>query len=118
MPSSASIGAIQGGRVAVAVTLDDARFVGGINKVKTSLRTLSAGLDKFANGVIRAGMAIGVPLASAMRQFSEFDHQMRVVNAVTQASEAQFAALTNRARLSLNSIFPRFSSWLQSRLPP
>ena len=90
--------AIQAGKVAVAVTVDDSQLRAGGAKVAATLKSLASGINSISNKMLAFGSAMSIPVGMALRQFTEFDHTMRVVQAVTNGTEKEFQQLTDRAR--------------------
>jgi TP901 family phage tail tape measure protein len=66
-------------------------FASSVNTIATSMTTVGTRMAGL-------GMAIGTPIALATQRFAQFDDAMRTVRAVSQGTDAEFAALTETAK--------------------
>jgi len=94
MPNTSSIRA---GRAFVELGVND-KLTSGLKRAQRRLRTFGSSVR--AIGVRLAGIsaAVGAGFAISTRVFAGFDDRMRVVRAVTGATEKQFESLRNEAK--------------------
>ena len=89
-------GAIRAGRAFVELGLDD-RTAAGLKKAQARLRAFGAGVTAVGKGLSTLAAAALVPAAISTRIFAGFDDRLRIVRAVTQATEEDFAKLREEA---------------------
>lgn len=94
----AKAGAIRAGRAFVELFADDRKLVRGLRNAQRRLRAFGAGVRQIGQRMLVFGAAAAAPFALATRTFAQFDDQMRIVRAVTGATQDQFAALTEEAK--------------------
>lgn len=93
----ANPGGIRAGRAFVELGVSD-KLTAGLKRAQRRLRAFGQGVRSL--GMRLAGLAAGVGagFAVATRIFAGFDDRMRVVRAVTGATEKQFQSLTGEAK--------------------
>lgn len=90
----ASAQGVRAGRAYVELALST-------NKLDSGLAAARAKVNAFASATktaMASAFAIAAPVALAVRAFADFDDQMRLVQGATQATGAEFAALTETAK--------------------
>jgi|GEM_PF-3542038 len=98
MPSRADI---EAGRAFVRLFLQNdmsRQLVRALRGAQDSLRNFGQSATALGARIAAAGVAAATPFALSVRTFSSFDDAIRSVRAVTQASEADFASLTDTAK--------------------
>lgn len=93
-----SLGAVMAGAAFVKLTLDDASLQKGLDRANTQMKSLRASFEIVSTELAAAFTAINVPIVGAMRSFSAFDDQMRMIQAVTGATGAAFDSMTEKAK--------------------
>ena len=93
-----SVGAIMAGAAFVKLTLDDAALQKGLENAKDKIKAIRDSFNVAATEMATAFAAINVPIVGAMRSFSAFDDQMRMIQAVTGATGAAFDSMTEKAK--------------------
>ncbi|MCP4248092.1 MAG: phage tail tape measure protein [bacterium] len=94
MPSASGIRA---GRAFVELGIND-KFTAGLKKAQARLQAFGAGVKNLGLQLLKVTGAAAIPLAVSTRIFTGFDDRMRVVRAVTQATEQDFAKLREEAK--------------------
>lgn len=89
---------VRAGRAYVEVYADNSKLAKDLRAARATLQGFADGANRVGMGMAATGAAMALPAALAVRQFAAFDDQMRLVQAVTQATEKDFAALTDTAR--------------------
>lgn len=89
---------VRAGRAFVEVYADNSKLAKDLRAARATLQGFADGANRVGMGMAATGAAMALPAALAVRQFAAFDDQMRLVRAVTQATEKDFAALTDTAR--------------------
>lgn len=84
------------GRAVVELGLRD-RLTAALRSASKRLKTFGDSMGKVGRPLAGFGLALGVPIAFATKQFANFDDAIRMVGAVTQATGADFTALENTA---------------------
>ena len=90
-------GNVRAGRAFVEIMLDQTRFERGLKAAQTKLRSFGAGLATAGAKTLGFAALAAAPLAMAAKTFAGFDDEMRMVRAVTGATEAEFGRLTETA---------------------
>lgn len=94
----AGTSSLKAGGAYVSITLDDTRLVQGLKAAQRKLRDFGASVSAFGKQMTMIGSAVFIPLGMALKQFADFDDQMRLVQGVTGASAEDFRRLTERAK--------------------
>ncbi|GIW81497.1 MAG: hypothetical protein KatS3mg105_3304 [Gemmatales bacterium] len=95
---AANAGAIRAGRAFVELFADDSRLVRGLRKAQTKLRAFGQSVSSLGGTLLRFGTTAAIPFAFAAKSFADFEQRMASVQALTSASESDFALLTKEAR--------------------
>lgn len=96
MPSSAR--GIRAGSAYIELYANDNRLVRGLKRAEKRLRAFGASVRQIGARLVGIGASVGAGLAISTRIFANFDDRMRVVRAVTGATEQQFQALREEAK--------------------
>lgn len=83
---------IEAGRAYVRVTLK------GLDKASKKFRNWGMNMQRMGLRIGAAGVAMALPLASAVKAFADFDDAMRAVKGVTGALPKQFEAMRQKAK--------------------
>lgn len=89
---------VNAGAATVRVFADTDPLQRGLKKAQRQLKAFSASVTKIGMGLIKTGALIVAPIVLALRVYSQFADQMAIVAAVTNATGAAFAALTDKAK--------------------
>ena len=89
---------VKAGSAYVEVYADNSKLSSDLRKAQSLLGKFSKNAKSLGGKLSASGLAIGTPMALAVRSFASFDDQMRMVQAVTQATEADFQKLTKTAQ--------------------
>lgn len=95
---AASRGAIEAGRAVFRLNADNDPFIRALKVSEQRLRNFSQRAGQIGQGLARAGLLISGAFALPVGIFAGFDDQMRVVQAVTNATAEDFEALTEEAK--------------------
>jgi len=88
---------VRAGKALVEIALRD-RLEAGLKRISARLRGFAAGVGAIGRPLLALGAGLGAPLALATDIFAGFDDQMRLVKAVTQATDEEFAKLRATAQ--------------------
>ena len=90
-------GNVRAGRAYVEIMLDQTRFERGLKAAQSRLRNFGASIASAGAKMLGVATVAAAPLAMAAKTFAGFDDEMRMVRAVTGATEAEFGRLTETA---------------------
>ncbi|MBP3532571.1 MAG: phage tail tape measure protein [Thermoguttaceae bacterium] len=93
-----SVGAIRAGRAYVELSADNQKLIAALKRAEESVARFGAKASELGAQFATLGVATAAPLAFAVQNFAAFDDQMRVVQAVSGSTGAEFEALTAKAR--------------------
>lgn len=97
---------IRAGRAYVELGTKDASIKSGLAKAGAMLSTFGASITQIGMGFAKLGLAMLVPLGFAARTFAGFEKSMARVHALTNATDKDFAMLSDRARqLGRDTVF-------------
>lgn len=94
----ASASGIRAGRAYVELGADGSKLNAALRKAETDLKAFGKKMSEIGASILKVGAISAAPMALAARTFAGFDDQMRIVQAVTQATGKQFEALTEQAK--------------------
>lgn len=89
---------VKAGRAFIEIALDQGPLEQGLKKAQRKLKSFSSAAMTVGKDLVMLSLIAAAPIAYATKTFADFDDQMRMVKAVTQATEAQFVSLTNKAK--------------------
>jgi len=89
---------IRAGKAFIELFTDDRRMTRGLKKAQRRLKVFGASASKIGARIAGVGLAAGTGLIIPTKIFANFDDRIRVVRAVTGATEEQFASLREEAK--------------------
>ena len=90
-------GNVKAGKAFVEIMLDQTKLERGLRSAQTKLKNFGSSLSTAGKGMVTAATLAAAPFAFATKTFADFDDQMRMVKAVTGATEKEFQRLTEVA---------------------
>ena len=90
-------GNVRAGHAYVEIMLDQSGLEKGLKAAQSRLRSFGASIASAGAKMLGVAAVAGAPLAMAAKTFAGFDDEMRMVRAVTGATEAEFGRLTETA---------------------
>ena len=90
-------GNVKAGKAFVEIMLDQTKLERGLLSAQAKLKNFGSSLTTVGKGMVTAATLAAAPFAFAAKTFADFDDQMRMVKAVTGATEAEFKRLTEVA---------------------
>ena len=96
MMSGAS-GNVRAGRAFVEILLDQTKLERGLKSAQKKLKNFGSSLTSVGKSMLVTATLAAAPIAYATKTFADFDDQMRMVKAVSGATEEQFRRLTEVA---------------------
>ena len=90
-------GNVKAGRAFVEIMLDQTRLERGLKSAQAKLKNFGTSLTTAGKGMVTVATIAAAPFAFATKTFADFDDQMRMVKAVTGATEKEFKSLTEVA---------------------
>ena len=94
----ASTQGIRAGRAFVELFADDSKLVRGLRRAEKRLKAFGDRIGRLGRRLARLGALAAAPLAISTKVFAGFDDQMRAVQAVIGATDAEFQRLTDTAK--------------------
>ena len=85
---------IRAGRAYVEVTAETSKLQRNLTSAQAQLQNFGRTCTNVGKDLLMLSGAMAAPLVMAARSFAGFDDSMRLVQAVTQATDADFKALT------------------------
>lgn len=89
---------VKAGRAYVELFVKDNMLTRGLNSAGAKLKSWGQGIAQAGRTGVMASAAMLAPVAAAVKVFANFDDKVRAVRAVTGASAADFAMLTDTAK--------------------
>jgi TP901 family phage tail tape measure protein len=89
---------VKAGAAYVELTTRNSRFLRGLADAKRKLQDFGASARMLGRQIFTVGAGMAAPMAASTAIFMSFDDAMRQVRAITQATDAEFAKLTDRAK--------------------
>ena len=89
---------IRAGRAYVEVTAETSKLQRNLTSAQAQLQNFGRTCTNVGKELLMLSGAMAAPLVMAARSFAGFDDSMRLVQAVTQATDADFKALTKTAQ--------------------
>ena len=86
---------IRAGRAYVEVTAETSKLQRNLTSAQAQLQNFGRTCTNVGKDLLMLSGAMAAPLVMAARSFAGFDDSMRLVQAVTQATDADFKALTD-----------------------
>jgi len=93
-----SIGAVRAGEAFVELTTRDSNLRKGLQNAEIRLKAFAVASSEIGRDILAFTTASAATIALSFRIFKNFDTQMRMVKAVTQATGKEFEMLSRRAR--------------------
>ena len=90
-------GNVKAGKAFVEIMLDQTKLERGLRSAQAKLKNFGSSLTTVGKGMVTAATLAAAPFAFATKTFADFDDQMRMVKAVTGATEKEFQRLTEVA---------------------
>lgn len=87
-------GNVKAGRAFVEIMLDQTKLERGLKQAQTKIRNFGNTLTTAGKSMVTVATIAAAPFAFATKTFADFDDQMRMVKAVTGATETEFKSLT------------------------
>lgn len=94
---SGASGNVRAGRAFVELMLDQTKLERGLKTAQAKLRNFGNSMMGVGKNMVTVATLAAAPLVYATKTFADFDDQMRMVKAVTGATEQQFKSLTEVA---------------------
>ena len=91
---------IRAGRAYVEVTAETSKLQRNLTSAQAQLQNFGRTCTNVGKDLLMLSGAMAAPLVMAARSFAGFDDSMRLVQAVTQATDADFKALTKTRSVS------------------
>lgn len=102
----ANASTINAGGAAVRASLDDSRLLAGLKRAEARLKAFGSSVQQVGQSLARAGVGAGIPFAAASKTFGDFESAMARVKALTNANEADFGKLGDKAKqLGRDTVF-------------
>ena len=90
-------GNVKAGRAFVEILLDQSKLERGLKSAQKKLKNFGSALTSVGKNLLVTATLAAAPIVYATKTFASFDDQMRMVKAVTGATEDQFKRLTEVA---------------------
>ena len=90
-------GNVRAGRAFVELALDQSKLERGLKAAQSRLKNFGVAVASAGKNIMMVAGIAAAPLAMATKVFAGFDDEMRMVKAVTGATEKQFSSLTETA---------------------
>lgn len=94
---SGASGNVRAGRAFVELMLDQTKLERGLKAAQAKLRNFGNSMTSVGKNLVTVATLAAAPLAYSTKTFADFDDEMRMVKAVTGATEQQFKSLTEVA---------------------
>ena len=91
---SGASGNVRAGRAFVELMLDQTKLERGLKSAQAKLRNFGNSMTSVGKNLVTVATLAAAPLAYSTKTFADFDDEMRMVKAVTGATEQQFKSLT------------------------
>ncbi len=95
----ASAGKVRAGQAFVELILASKEFDKGLKNIRTNMASFGKAIEQYSTITITLAVTSLFPLRRAINEFGEFDKKMRLVNSITNATEADFKSLSKTVRL-------------------
>nr|DAG83151.1 MAG TPA: minor tail protein [Caudoviricetes sp.] len=90
-------GNVKAGRAYVEILLDQTKLERGLKQAQAKLKNFGSSLMGVGKSMVTVATLAAAPIAFATKTFANFDDEMRMVKAVSGATEAEFKRLTEVA---------------------
>ncbi|UDQ96814.1 phage tail tape measure protein [Lentisphaerota bacterium WC36G] len=90
---------IRAGRAYVEIAANDSKLSKDLRNAQAKLRNFAASVQSIGREMLIFGAMVGTPFVLATKHFANFDDNMRLVQAVTKATGAEFEKLSRRAKV-------------------
>ena len=94
---SGASGNVRAGRAFVELMLDQTKLERGLKAAQAKLRNFGNSMTSVGKNLVTVATLAAAPLVYSTKTFADFDDEMRMVKAVTGATEQQFKSLTEVA---------------------
>lgn len=91
---SGASGNVRAGRAFVELMLDQTKLERGLKAAQAKLRNFGNSMTSVGKSLVTVATLAAAPLVYSTKTFADFDDEMRMVKAVTGATEQQFKSLT------------------------
>ena len=93
-----SMGSVRAGEAFIELTTRDSKLKKGLMNAQARLKAFSTATTEIGRNMLAFGGSSAAAFGYAFKTFKDFDSQMRMVKAVTQATGKEFDMLTKKAR--------------------
>lgn len=93
-----SMGSVRAGEAFIELTTRDSKLQKGLMNAQAKLKAFSTATTEIGRNLLTFGGSSAAAFGYAFKTFKDFDSQMRMVKAVTQATGKEFDMLTKKAR--------------------
>ena len=94
---STATGEVKAGRAYVEILLDQTKLERGLKQAQQKIRSFGSALTGIGKNMLAVSGVLAAPMAFATKTFADFDDAMRMVKAVSGATEGEFKRLTAAA---------------------
>ena len=94
---STATGEVKAGRAYVEILLDQTKLERGLKQAQQKIRSFGSALTGIGKNMLAVSGVLAAPMAFATKTFADFDDAMRMVKAVSGATEGEFKKLTDAA---------------------
>ena len=102
----ATPGRIRAGEAYVRISTDNSALIRGLENAKQSIRNFGQSLKGVGADMMQVAGVISLPLAFSAKEFADFDDKMRILRAITGATNTEAQVLSANIRnLGANTAF-------------
>ena len=94
---STATGEVKAGRAYVEILLDQTKLERGLKQAQQKIKSFGSALTGIGKNMLAVSGVLAAPMAFATKTFADFDDAMRMVKAVSGATEGEFKKLTDAA---------------------
>ena len=94
---STATGEVKAGRAYVEILLDQTKLERGLKQAQQKIKNFGSALTSIGKNMLAVSGVLAAPMAFATKSFADFDDAMRMVKAVSGATESEFQRLTAAA---------------------
>ena len=93
-----AMGSIRAGRAFIELSTDDTKLTKGLLSAQAKLKAFGASVTDLGTKFAALTAAIAVPMGMITKNFVDFDDQMRIAMAKSEATDEEFKKLTDTAK--------------------
>ena len=93
-----STSAVRAGQAYIELTTKNAKLVKGLQNAQAQLKAFGTAVNSLGKKFVGVAAGLALPLGYITKNFAGFDDQMRLVQAITGATDADLAKLTETAK--------------------